>query len=67
MAMIELREARCKGCGLCVMACPKQLLKVGTRLNGAGYPVAIIEDMEACTGCAFCAEMCPDLVITVFK
>ena len=67
MAMIKLGEARCKGCGLCVMVCPKKLLKVGSNINGAGYRVVVIEDMEACTGCALCAEMCPDVVITVFK
>ncbi|MBK5099434.1 MAG: 4Fe-4S binding protein [Desulfobacteraceae bacterium] len=67
MAMIKLGEARCKGCELCVMVCPKKLLKAGSKINGAGYRVVVIEDMEACTGCALCAEMCPDVVITVFK
>ncbi|NQT56324.1 MAG: 4Fe-4S binding protein [Desulfobacteraceae bacterium] len=67
MAVIKFRERRCKGCGLCVMACPKQLIKTGSKINRSGYPVARIDDMEACTGCALCAEMCPDVVITVFK
>jgi 2-oxoglutarate ferredoxin oxidoreductase subunit delta len=67
MAAIEFIEERCKGCGLCVIACPKELLKVSSHLNRAGYPVSTIEDMDACTGCALCAEMCPDVVITVFK
>ena len=67
MAMIKLRVERCKGCEMCVVACPKQLLEVSERINRSGYPVARIKDMEKCTGCALCAEMCPDVVITVFK
>ena len=67
MAMIKLREERCKGCGLCVMACPKQLLMVSSKINRSGYPVSRVEDMEQCTGCTLCAEMCPDVVISVFK
>lgn len=67
MAMIKFRRERCKGCGLCVMACPKNLLIVSSKINRSGYPVARIDDMESCTGCALCAEMCPDVVITVFK
>jgi 2-oxoglutarate ferredoxin oxidoreductase subunit delta len=67
MAKIKFREMRCKGCGLCVTACPKELLSISDRINRSGYPVAQINDMDACTSCALCAEMCPDVVITVFK
>ena len=67
MAMIKFRKERCKGCGLCVMACPKHILTVSSKINRSGYPVARIDDMELCTACALCAEMCPDVVITVFK
>ena len=67
MAEIKLETERCKGCGLCVVACPKKLLRVSSKINRAGYPVAEIDDMSTCTGCALCAEMCPDVVIAVFK
>ena len=67
MAMIKFRRERCKGCGLCVLACPKNLLMVSSKINRSGYPVAKIDDMKSCTGCALCAEMCTDVVITVFK
>jgi 2-oxoglutarate ferredoxin oxidoreductase subunit delta len=67
MAEIIFIEERCKGCGLCVTACPKNILRVSSTINRAGYPVAKIEDVGSCTGCALCAEMCPDVVITVFK
>ena len=67
MGEIRFREERCKGCGLCVIACPKGLLAVSEKINRSGYPVAEIADMKSCTGCVLCAEMCPDVVITVFK
>ena len=28
---------RCKSCGLCVDACPKGVLAIGTEINGQGY------------------------------
>ncbi|MBW2060134.1 MAG: ferredoxin family protein [Deltaproteobacteria bacterium] len=66
-AKISFREERCKGCGLCVEACPRKLIVVGSRLNNQGYAVAELEDPERCNGCALCAEMCPDVVIEVWR
>lgn len=66
MAGIIVNEERCKGCGLCVGACPKQILALSKdRINAKGYhPVEMI-DKDKCTGCTSCAIMCPDVVITV--
>ncbi len=68
MAKVEFKEEICKGCGLCVSACPKNILELSKeRINQKGYhPVEVI-DQEKCIGCAFCATMCPDSVITVSK
>ncbi len=58
----------CKGCGLCVEACPKKIIALMTdKINAKGYHPADITDEAACIGCAFCATMCPDCVITVEK
>ncbi len=65
--IVKFREERCKGCGLCVRACPKGVLHIGDRINSKGYTVVEVRDGSRCTGCAFCAEMCPDVVISVFK
>lgn len=68
MAKVTFNEERCKGCGLCVTACPKKILTLAKeKINAKGYHPAEVVDSNACIGCAFCATMCPDTVITVEK
>lgn len=58
-------EHICKGCSLCVEACPKGLICLGRELNRLGYHPAGLKDEQACTGCGLCAVMCPDVAITL--
>ncbi|MBE0635107.1 4Fe-4S binding protein [Candidatus Bipolaricaulota bacterium] len=58
---------RCKGCGLCIAACPKKVLAFSGQLNKSGYDVAHMAHPEDCIGCAFCAMTCPDIVIEVYR
>lgn len=67
MKKLVFNESLCKGCGLCVSACPKKILKLGNKINSMGYAVAECTDEDSCISCAFCATMCPDSVITVRK
>lgn len=67
MARIHIDEDRCKGCSLCVIACPKKLIGLSNRINAKGYHSSECSDMSACIGCAFCAMMCPDSAISVEK
>ena len=69
MPRVMFREERCKGCGQCILACPKKIITFSNTLNEKGYSPATIteENKEKCIGCACCGKMCPDLVITVEK
>lgn len=59
---------RCKGCDLCVRACPKDVLALDQDvLNAKGYHPAVLVDEDGCTGCGVCAIMCPDVCITVYR
>jgi 2-oxoglutarate ferredoxin oxidoreductase subunit delta len=64
---LVIRTDRCKGCELCVAACPHQCLALDVAtVNPLGYhPVRLI-DAPGCTSCAICARVCPDTVFTVF-
>lgn len=56
----------CKGCGLCVQACPVKIIELDKHhINNKGYNPARVMDMEKCTGCASCARFCPDCAIEV--
>ncbi len=68
MAKVTFATDLCKGCALCVGACPKGIIAISkTKINKQGHCPAEITDKEKCIGCAFCATMCPDCVITVEK
>lgn len=66
---ILIDTERCKGCTLCVVACPKDLIAIDEKtLNAKGYhPVTLVDNENQCTGCAICAVMCPDAAITVLR
>ena len=65
---ITINEERCKGCALCLEACPPGIIKLADRINSMGYRPATLYDPEFfCTGCALCAMVCPDAVITVYR
>lgn len=65
MAKVTIDTDRCKGCGLCIDACPKKVLGKSEHLNIKGYHAAEPKEPEKCIGCGFCYTMCPDCVITV--
>ena len=63
---VSFNQERCKGCGLCVEACPKNIVVIdNTKINKKGYNPATVTNMDQCIGCTNCATMCPDEVITV--
>ncbi len=55
----SINQSWCKGCGICVHFCPKQVLA----LNEYGLPE--VQAAEQCIGCRLCEYRCPDLCIEV--
>ena len=67
MAKVTFDRDKCKGCGLCVVACPLKIVEFSDKLNAKGFKPAEVLLQEKCSGCASCAIMCPDCVIIVEK
>ncbi|HYK95075.1 MAG TPA: 4Fe-4S binding protein [Candidatus Dormibacteraeota bacterium] len=64
---LDIARDRCKGCELCVAACPKHVLELSTgAVNALGHHPIRLTDAAACTSCALCARVCPDAVFTVY-
>lgn len=64
---IEVDETYCKGCDLCVNACPQGVIALDmSRLTSKGYHPAYLSS-EGCTGCVICAIVCPEAALTVYR
>lgn len=57
---------KCKGCELCVDACPEEALAMSDTINAKGYQYAV-QINNNCTGCMDCALVCPEAIITVYR
>ena len=66
--LLTFNDELCKGCNLCVVFCPKNILELdGSKVNQKGYNPAFCVDIDTCISCGVCAKICPDSVITVKK
>jgi 2-oxoglutarate ferredoxin oxidoreductase subunit delta len=59
-ASVEVNEAWCKGCRICVEFCPKDVFE----MQGLK---AVVKDQEACILCHQCEMLCPDFAIEVHE
>lgn len=68
MGKITINQNTCKGCMLCINACPSHLIRITQRINPSGYYTADFVDQEGkCTGCTLCAITCPEVAIEVYR
>ncbi len=59
---------RCKGCDLCVVACPSDVLALNKKeVNNKGYNFVYVDHPDNCIGCANCGYVCPDGCLTIYK
>lgn len=64
---LDIDSEHCKGCELCVTACPHGVLALDpTVVNHLGYHPVRLTDPAGCTSCVLCARVCPDTVFTVY-
>lgn len=65
-SLVRILEERCKGCELCVLACPQGNLALSDRLNKMGFHPAVWRyagTKGPCTACGICYWVCPDFAI----
>lgn len=62
---VVIATERCKGCELCVPACPPRVLAMSVGKNELGYNYPVLS--EGCTGCTACQLVCPDYVFEVYQ
>lgn len=58
-AKIEINRDLCKGCGICVAFCPKEVLELNE------YEKATVKGLDDCNACGLCELRCPDIAIEV--
>jgi 2-oxoglutarate ferredoxin oxidoreductase subunit delta len=64
---VTINIEECKGCGLCVDACPPKRLELSPELSPYDvHPALYLGD--GCTGCGICFYACPEPgAITVYR
>jgi 2-oxoglutarate ferredoxin oxidoreductase subunit delta len=63
---VVIKTESCKGCELCITACPQECLTLSREINVHGYKYPVLKN-DGCTGCVICALVCPDSIFTVYR
>jgi 2-oxoglutarate ferredoxin oxidoreductase subunit delta len=62
---VTIQTELCKGCELCIPACPPEVLFMSEEVNSSGYRYPKLT--PGCTGCRACLLVCPDFVFDIYK
>ena len=65
MNKLHVNPAYCKGCLICVEACPTKAITPCKSINAKGYTLPEEDDMRRCTGCMLCETVCSDFAIAI--
>ena len=60
---IHVITERCKGCGMCVEYCPREVLEMSEEFNVKGYHPPRVQNEDACVACGLCEMLCPEFAI----
>ena len=64
---VIIHKDLCKGCLLCIKACPLKVLETDIHINVLGcYPTKPAHT-EKCIACGNCFEVCPDACIEIYE
>lgn len=63
---VQIVEEKCKGCELCIAACPTKSLHLADTINAQGFRFAVMINAD-CTGCTSCSLVCPEAIIKVYR
>ena len=70
---VVIEREQCKGCYLCIRACPVKALEKDAEPNSTGtHPARPVgsglqSGDNKCIACGNCYEVCPDVAIQVFE
>jgi NAD-dependent dihydropyrimidine dehydrogenase PreA subunit len=65
--LLRVDANECKGCGLCIEACPPKVIRLSEQMNHYGYRPAMYLG-SGCTACGICFLVCPEPgAITVLR
>jgi 2-oxoglutarate ferredoxin oxidoreductase subunit delta len=59
--ILEINRDLCKGCGICIAFCPKEVLELDE------HEKAVVRRLEDCDACGLCELRCPDIAVEVKK
>jgi len=65
MPEVRVLQSLCKGCGLCVPACPRKILCLSDKVDRRGVHLATVNPAIKCTACLNCVQMCPDAALEI--
>ena len=64
---VVINRELCKGCYLCIRACPVKALEADKEPNSTGTYPSKLAAPEKCIACESCFEVCPDVCIEVYE